>query len=164
MAVLAILRANDPRLRRKARRVSSFESSLARLIEDMVETMRATGGVGLAATQVGIPLRVAVIEVPGQEVIVLVNPEIVRRSGERAVEEGCLSLSGYRGQISRSEKVTVKARDRQGKEFRVRGEGLLAQALEHELDHLNGVLYFDHLESRDQLYRIEAKEAEPEGA
>ena len=100
----------------------------------------------------------AVIEIPEEEPIVLINPEIVRKSGERMVEEGCLSIPGYRGEIKRSVSVTVKGRDRQGKEVRLKATELLAQALEHEIDHLNGVLYIDHLESPDKLYRIEPEE------
>jgi len=114
--------------------------------------------VGLAAPQVGISLRIAVIGLPDEEPIVLVNPEIVKRSGERVLEEGCLSIPGYRGEIKRSVSVIVKARDRSGKETRIKGTELLAQVLEHELDHLNGVLYIDHLESTDELHKIEPEE------
>ena len=115
--------------------------------------MRANSGVGLAAPQIGVPLRIAVIEMPGEEVITLINPQIVKRQGERAVEEGCLSVPGYQGEIKRSVMVKVKAQDRQGGEIRIKGEGLLAQALEHETDHLNGTVYIDHLESPDKLWR-----------
>jgi len=122
----------------------------------MIDTMRAATGVGLAAPQIGVSLRIAVIELPGEEVITLINPEIIKRIGERVVEEGCLSVPGYRGEIKRSAVVKVKAQDREGKEFRLKGEELLAQALEHELDHLNGVVYIDHLDSPDKLFKIEA--------
>ena len=158
MAVLSICFVPDPVLRRRAKRVSSLDGSIQRLIDDMLETMPAASGVGLAAPQVGVSLRIAVIRLTDEDPIVMVNPEIVRRSGERTVTEGCLSVPGYRGEIRRSVSVTVKARDRKGKEFRVKGTDLLAQALEHELDHLNGVLYLDHLESPDVLYEIEAEE------
>ncbi|MDP2951935.1 MAG: peptide deformylase [Chloroflexota bacterium] len=161
MAVLPILSADDPKLRRRAKRVTSLGPSLQRLIDDMIETMHHASGVGLAATQVGVPLRVVVIGIPDEEIMVLVNPEMVKRTGEREVEEGCLSLPGYRGQLKRALSVTVKGKDRQGREIRVKGAELLAQALEHELDHLNGVLYFDRLENRDKLYKIEpAKEGQ----
>lgn len=130
----------------------------------MIETVRAAPGVGLAAPQVGVPLRVIVIEIPGEEVRVIINPEIIRRVGERWVTEGCLSVPGYRGEIKRSVKVVVKGRDCQGTEIRLKGEELLAQALEHEIDHLNGVLFIDHLESQDKLYEIEPeKEVSEEG-
>ena len=158
MAVLSICFVPDPVLRRRAKRVSSLDGSIQRLIDDMLETMPAASGVGLAAPQVGVSLRIAVIRLTDEDPIVMVNPEIVKRSGERTVTEGCLSVPGYRGEIRRSVSVTVKARDRKGKEFRVKGTDLLAQALEHELDHLNGVLYLDHLESPDVLYEIEAEE------
>jgi peptide deformylase len=158
VAVLSICFAPDPVLRRRAKRVSSLDGSIQRLIDDMLETMPAASGVGLAAPQVGVSLRIAVIGLADEDPIVMVNPEIVKRSGERTVTEGCLSVPGYRGEIRRSVSVTVKARDRKGKEFRVKGTDLLAQALEHELDHLNGVLYLDHLESPDTLYEIEAEE------
>jgi peptide deformylase len=162
MAVLPMVTYPDPVLRRKAVRVTRIDGSIGRLIDDMVETMHETGGVGLAAPQVGIPLRVAVIELPGEETIVLVNPKIVKRSGERQVEEGCLSLPGYRGEIQRSVKVTAKGLDRDGREIRVKGEGLLAQALEHEIDHLNGTIYIDHLEGIDKLFSVEPDAETPE--
>jgi peptide deformylase len=128
----------------------------------MIETMKAAPGLGLAAPQVGIPLRVIVIELPGKEPFALINPELVRRSGEREVIEGCLSVPGYRGNIKRSLSVTVKGQNRQGKQVRMKAKELLAQVLEHEMDHLNGVLYIDHLESRDKLYHIEP-EVEAQG-
>ena len=151
MAILPMVDYNNPVLRQKAKRVSSIDGAIAQLIDDMVETMREVGGVGLAAPQIGVPLRIAVIELPDEEIIVLVNPKIVKRSGERQIEEGCLSIPGYRGEIQRSEKVTVKGLDRFGREIRIKGEGLLAQAVEHELDHLDGTLYIDHLERKDKL-------------
>lgn len=156
MAILPMVDYNNPVLRQKAKRVSSIDGAIGQLIDDMVETMREVGGVGLAAPQVGVPLRIAVIELPDEEIIVLVNPKIVKRSGERQIEEGCLSIPGYRGEIQRSEKVTVKGLDRFGREIRIKGDGLLAQALEHELDHLDGTLYIDHLESIDKLTPVTA--------
>jgi peptide deformylase len=156
MAIFPMVDYNNPVLRQKAKRVSGIDGAIAQLIDDMVETMREVGGVGLAAPQIGVPLRIAVIELPDEEIIVLVNPKIVKRSGERQIEEGCLSIPGYRGEIQRSEKVTVKGLDRFGREIRIKGEGLLAQALEHELDHLDGTLYIDHLESIDKLTPVTA--------
>jgi len=153
--------------------VAKIDASIQRLIDDMIDTMHAAGGVGLAAPQVGRALRIIVIEVPPpetdppqveeREVIVLVNPQIVRRSGERQVTEGCLSVPGYWGEISRSEKVVAKGLNREGREVRIKGEDLLAQALEHEFDHINGVLYIDHLESLDQLMKIEPEQEEESG-
>jgi peptide deformylase len=160
MAILPVLSLDNPVLRQKAKRVPAIDGSIQRLIDDMIETMRDTSGVGLAAPQIGKSLRVIVIELPEEEPFALINPEVVRRSGEREVIEGCLSVPGYQGQIKRSLSVTVKGQDRQGKKVRIKAEGLLAQALEHEIDHLNGTLYIDHVESADNLYRIEPGEAE----
>lgn len=156
MAVRPILTHPNPLLRKKSKRVRSVDRSVQQLIDDMIDTMHDAGGVGLAAPQIGVLLRVVVIELPEEEVMALVNPEIVKRQGEREVEEGCLCVPGYRGEIKRSEKVTAKGLDRHGKEIRIKGEGLLAQALEHETDHLRGLLYIDHLESTDKLHRLES--------
>ena len=162
MAVLPILKHPDPVLRRKAKRVSHVDESLNRLIDDMIETMYQASGAGLAAPQVGVSLKIAVIGIPDEEVIVLVNPELVKKSGERVVIEGCLSVPGYRGEIKRAEKVTVKALDRNGKAFRIKADDLLAEVLEHEIDHLNGILYIDHLESPEKLEKIEMDDDTPE--
>lgn len=159
MAVLPIRTLPDPALRQKAKRVRNIDGSINRLINDMIETMHAEPGrAGLAAPQVGVPLRVIVIDQPEAEDIVIINPEIVRRKGERILDEGCLSFPGYFGQVTRAEKVTVKGRDRTWKEVRIRADGLLAQVLEHEIDHLNGTLYVDHLGSMDELQKIEPEE------
>ena len=160
MAVLPIRTLPDPVLRQKAKRVRNVDGSIKKLIADMRETLHADPGrVGLAAPQVGVSLRVVVICLPDEEDIILINPEIVRRKGERVVTEGCLSVPGYFAEIDRAESVTAKARDASGKEIRVKGEGLLAQALEHEVDHLNGRLYIDHLESLDELRRVGDEES-----
>ncbi len=162
MAVRPILSHPDPLLRQTSKRVRNVDQAIRELIDDMIDTMHESQGVGLAAPQIGVLLRVIVIHLPDEEVLALVNPEIVKRSGERVVEEGCLCVPGYRGEIKRSEKVTAKGLDRWGKEVRVKGEGLLAQALEHETDHLKGMLYIDHLESPDKLYRLEENTETPE--
>ncbi len=160
MAIIPIRVAPDPVLRQKAKRVRSIDGSIHRLISDMIETMHDAPGIGLAAPQIGIPLRVIVIGIPEQEEIALINPQIVRRKGERVINEGCLSIPGYIGQLKRSEAVTVKGRDPNGKEIRIKADELLAQALEHEIDHINGVLYIDRLESIDDLRKIEPEETE----
>ncbi len=147
--------SSDSVLRQKAKRVPTVDGSIQRLIDDMIQTMRQTNGVGLAAPQVGVSLRVVVLQMPGEEPITIVNPQIVKRSGEREVIEGCLSVPGYYGEIKRSVSVTVKGWDRQGKAIRIKATGLMAQALEHELDHLNGILYIKHIESQDKLHKIE---------
>ena len=153
MAIRPILTAEAPILRERTKKVSTFDASLHRLLEDMLETMRDAPGVGLAANQIGVPLQVAVIEVD-DKVTELVNPQIVKTSGEQLDWEGCLSIPGYVAEVSRSAKVTVKARDRHGREFRVKGEELFARALQHEIDHLNGTLYIDHVESLEELVRV----------
>jgi peptide deformylase len=160
MAVLQIRTLPDPVLRQKAKRVTKIDGSIHKLIDDMIDTMRAASGAGLAAPQIGVSLRIAVIELPEEEVITLINPQVIKRIGERILEEGCLSVPGYRGEIKRAVTVKVKAQDRQGKEFRLKGEELLAQALEHEIDHLNGILYIDHIESPEKLFKIIKEEEE----
>ena len=156
MAVLPIRTVPDPILRQKTKRVSSIDKSVKKLIADMLETLHADPGrVGLAAPQVGISLRIAIICLPEQEDIILINGEIVRQKGKRLVTEGCLSIPGYVGQLYRAESVTVKGLDINGKVIRIKAEGLLSQALEHEIDHLNGTLYVDRLENPDALRKIE---------
>jgi peptide deformylase len=153
MVVRRILTADEPILREKTKRVAEFDASLHRLLDDLLETMREAPGIGLAANQVGVPLQVAVIEIEGK-VTELINPKLVRRSGSVVDWEGCLSIPGFVAEVERAEKVTVKARDRNGKEFRVKGDELLGRALQHEVDHLNGVLYIDYLESLEELVRV----------
>jgi len=160
MAIIPIHVVPDPVLRQKSKRVRSIDESIHRLIDDMCETMHSAGGVGLAAPQLGTLLRVIVLGMPEEEDIVLINPEIVRRKGERVVDEGCLSIPGYIGQIKRAESVRVKGRDQNGKEIRIKASELLAQALEHEIDHLNGVLYIDYLDSMDKLRKLEPEEVQ----
>lgn len=154
MAVLKIRTLPDPVLRQKARKVNKIDGSIQKLIDDMIDTMHTNAGVGLAAPQIGVSLCIAVIEIPGEEVITLINPEIIKRQGERMVQEACLSVPGYQGEIKRAVTVKVKAQDRQGKEFRLKGEELLAQALEHEIDHLDGTVYVDHIEGPDKLWKL----------
>jgi peptide deformylase len=163
MAVLTLCSRHDPVLRKKAKKVSNIDGSIQRIIDDMIDTMKAASGVGLAAPQVGISLRLAVIEIPGDDIVVLVNPEIIKRGGERLLSEACLSVPGYCGEIKRAVWVKVKAQDRYGHKIRLKGEELLAQALEHEIDHLNGTLYIDHLESQDKLQKAQPKEKSQEG-
>jgi peptide deformylase len=161
MAVLPIRTVPDPILRKKTKRVTTIDKSIKKLIADMLETLHADAGrVGLAAPQVGVSLRVTVIGIPDEEDIILINGDIVRRKGKRLVSEGCLSIPGYVGQLYRAEAVTAKGLDLKGKEIRIKGEGLLSQALEHEIDHLNGVLYIDRLASPDTLRKIEPEDLE----
>jgi peptide deformylase len=161
MAVLPIRTVPDPVLRQKTKHIRAIDKSVKKLMADMQDTLHAEEGrVGLAAPQVGVSLRAAVICLPGEEDIILINPEIVRKKGERTVTEGCLSIPGYIGQIKRAESVTAKRQDINGKEIRIKATELLAQALEHEIDHLDGVLYVDHLEDPDDLRQIGAEDIE----
>jgi peptide deformylase len=155
MAILRIRIFLDyPVLRQKAKRVSAIDKSIQRLIDDMIETMQQANGVGLAAPQVGVPLRVIVIQMPGEQPVAIVNPEIVERTGEQEVTEGCLSVPNHIGELKRSAKVTVKGRDRTGKRIKIKAAGLMAEALEHEIEHLNGILYIDHAEIQGKLYQV----------
>jgi peptide deformylase len=157
MAVLQIRTLPDPVLRQKAKRVNKIDDSIQKLIDDMIDTLHADPNrAGLAAPQVGVLLRVAVIEVPEHELITMINPEIVKKEGDRIVQEGCLSVPGCFGEIKRAVTVKVKAQNRYGKEFRLKAQGLLAQALEQEIEHLDGILYIDHLESPEKLFETEA--------
>ena len=160
MAIIPIRVVPEPVLRQKSKRVRVIDGSIKKLIGDMIETMHYFHAAGLAAPQVGVPLRVIVFGIPGEEDLALINPKVVRRTGERLVDEGCMSVLGYRGEIKRAEKVTVKGLNRDGKEIRIKADGLLAEALEHEIDHLNGVLYIDYLESMDKLRKIEPEEVQ----
>lgn len=157
VAIVPIRRAGDPVLRQRARRVRARDSSIPKLVEDLFETMYDAPGVGLAAPQIGIPLQVIVLDTPPAEPFALLNPQIVKRSGERRLQEGCLSVPGFRGEITRSVKVLVKGIDPgTGREVRIRAENdLLAEALEHEIDHLNGILYLDYLDGPDALQPVE---------
>jgi peptide deformylase len=162
MAVRPIVYIPDPVLRRTATRVPGIDGSIRELIRDMIDSMHAANGVGLAAPQIGVSLRVIVIGMPDEEPFALVNPEIVKKSGHRLAPEGCLSVPGYRvEEMSRSALVIAKGIDPEsGKEVRIKSrDDLLAQALEHEIDHINGILYIDHLPSLDVLVKIEPEEA-----
>jgi len=149
MAVLEIKKYPDRILREKTSPVTDFGPSLQRLIDDMIETMYAAPGVGLAANQVGVAKQLLVVDVSTKEksapLIVLVNPEIIHSEGESAIEEGCLSLPDYTTVIRRAERVRVRGLDRKGRVLEIEGEGLLARALQHEIDHLNGKLIIDRI-------------------
>lgn len=147
MAIRKILYLPDARLRAVAKPVETFDEQLQVLIEDMFDTMYNARGVGLAASQIGIGLRLSVIDVVGdkQEQLVIVNPEIVRSEGEKEFEEGCLSVPGAYDKVIRAEKVTVNALDRHGQPITIEADGLLAECLQHEIDHMNGKLFVDLL-------------------
>jgi peptide deformylase len=159
VTVLDIRLVPDPVLRRKARPVKVIDDSVRKLARDMIETMQAAPGVGLAANQVGVLLRVATIQMPGEEPFVMINPVITHREGTRTVEEGCLSVPGYVGTVERSVLVRARYLDENSSRQRVAAQELLAQAIEHEVDHLNGILYLDHLKSHEDLRRAGVDEA-----
>jgi len=149
MAVLDIKKYPSPVLKKKAAPVSVFDEALQQLIDDMVETMYAAPGVGLAAPQVGVSKRLAVIDISSRDekypLIVLINPSIVRSDGEIEFEEGCLSIPEYTAKIRRSENLIVRAHDREGTEVEIEADGLLAIAFQHEIDHLDGLLLIDRI-------------------
>ncbi|MBI4220202.1 MAG: peptide deformylase [Chloroflexi bacterium] len=151
MAILQIRVVPDPILRRKARPVKTIDDSVRKLVRDMIETMEAAPGVGLAANQVGVLLRIVTLQMPDEPPFVMINPLITHREGTRTVEEGCLSVPGYVGTIERSVLVRARYVDENSSKHRVEARELLAQAIEHELDHLNGILYLDHLKSHEDL-------------
>jgi peptide deformylase len=164
MSVRPILTLGDPRLRMRGEPVTSFGRPLHVLLDDLVATMRAAPGVGLAAPQVGEPVAACVIEV-GDRLLELVNPQIVRASGDERDLEGCLSVPGYFAYVTRREHVWVVAQDRKGRRIKAAGVGLLARAMQHELDHLQGKLFIDYLESLDELIPVRAEDdGEDEGA
>src|SRR5579885_1916757 len=154
-----IVKYGDPVLETPARPVTKFDVELEELAEDMFATMYAAQGVGLAAPQIGKSLRLTVIDVTGgknpEAKIVMANPEITHAEGEKREEEGCLSIPGFRGYVVRPHFVTVRAQNTKGEEFEVRGEDFLARALCHEIDHLNGILFLQHLSmlKRDLIKR-----------
>lgn len=157
--IYPVVKYGNPVLEKPAEKVRDFDDSLRKLVEDMFESMYAAHGVGLAAPQIGISKRLAVIDVSFKEdpkaKLVLVNPEIIRTEGKQRGSEGCLSLPEFREEVTRPLRVTVRAQDAAGKHFEANGEELLARALMHETDHLNGKLYISHISAlkRDLIKR-----------
>lgn len=162
MAVLDIVTVGDPRLRQRSRPVRQITPQLLQLIDDMIETMYARDGVGLAAVQVGELLRLIVVEVPEDENIpdsgelyVVLNPEIVKTSRQTEVgREGCLSVPGFVGEVERAAEVSVRGLDVRGKPLRLRLRGYLARVFQHEIDHCDGVLYIDKLTAPDRIWEV----------
>ena len=157
--IYAVVKYGDPVLEKPAAPITTFDAELAELAEDMFATMYSAQGIGLAAPQVGKSIRIAVVDVTSgknpEAKIVLVNPQVVAAEGEKREEEGCLSIPGFRGYVIRPHFVTVKAQDVKGESFEIRGEDLLARAFCHEIDHLNGILFLQHLSmlKRDLIKR-----------
>lgn len=176
MSILEILKYPDPSLKTKAKPVSRIDEETRKLISVMIETMYFARGIGLAATQVGADKRIAVLDVPtehgtgvrgqgaGENLIVLINPEIVAHEGETKYEEGCLSVPGFTADVKRFATVVVKGLDKNGKDLEINAEELLAIALQHEIDHLDGILFIDRLSKlkRDIIKRKIKKAIEDE--
>jgi peptide deformylase len=163
MSVKPIVLLGDPRLRLKGRPVDSFGKYIRELLDDLTETMRNAPGVGLAAPQIGEAVSACVIEVEGQ-LHELVNPRVVRGEGDDRDLEGCLSIPGYVAYITRREKVWVVAQNRHGKKIKIAGSGLVGRAFQHEIDHLDGKLYIDYLESMDDLIAVTPGDEEGESS
>jgi peptide deformylase len=171
VSVLTILEFPDERLRKKAQPVQAVDASVRALLDDMLETMYASKGVGLAATQVNVHKRVIVIDISERkdQPICLINPEIVAHSGTEEGEEGCLSVPGFFEKVRRAESVKVKALNRDGESFELQAEGLLAVCIQHEIDHLDGKLFVDYLSPlkkqriKKKLEKIHKLEREPAG-
>jgi len=166
--IYPIVKYGDPVLEKPATTITKFDAALAELAEDMFASMYAAQGVGLAAPQIGKSIRLAVVDVTGgknaEAKIVLVNPEVIHGEGEKREEEGCLSIPGFRGYVVRPQFVTVKAQDVNGKSFEIRGEDLLARAFCHEIDHLNGILFLQHLSMlKRDLIRRKIKKLKKQG-
>jgi len=172
MATRPIVFSDDPLLRETSRRVRSFDAGVQKLIDDMIETMREADGIGLAAIQVGVPERIIIVEVPvipddleeseeleeplETECYVVVNPELARASREKEEGlEGCLSIPGWVGEVERHRAITVEGLDREGQDMRIKAEGLLARVFQHEIDHCHGVLFIDHIEDPEKIWRVE---------
>ncbi len=171
MSVLEILKYPHPTLKKQSGTVTLIDEDVKKLISDMRETMYAAGGIGLAASQVGVSQRVIVLDVspvdPQQSFFALINPEIVSEEGEIEHEEGCLSVPDYQEKIRRSEKISVKGLSLEGNEIKIEGEGILAIALQHEIDHTNGFLILDRVSRlkreiyRNRLRKEKRKEERP---
>lgn len=173
MSIREIVTSPDPVLRQRARKVRSITKEVENLINDMIETMRAAPGIGLAAPQVGVSQRVIIVEVAEEsddpeappkpaKLHAVVNPEIVRHSPETNVaNEGCLSIPGYLGQVERYDSVTIKGLNRHGVPFRLKAKGWLGRVFQHEIDHLEGILYIDRA---TEMYRLEEQETQDERA
>jgi peptide deformylase len=152
----------EPVLRQKSKKVHRFDESVQRLIDDLVDTVHDAHGAGLAAPQIGVPLR-AIVTFVDEKLQIVVNPEIVEESEEEIeAEEGCLSIPGWYGPVQRKEKVTVRGQNRKGKSIKIKAEGWEARAFQHEVDHLNGVLFIDRMDDRSKLHKVESEEEEEE--
>jgi len=160
MAIHKVITAENPILRRKAKKIHRFDPSIQKLAEDMFETMHSARGVGLAAPQIAQSIRIFVAEFEDHKVA-MVNPEIVKAEGEVLGIEGCLSIPGYIGEnIRRAEKIVVKGQDVRGKSIKVNAEGWFARVLQHEIDHLDGILFLDRLDRPEDLHEVREEDEE----
>jgi peptide deformylase len=167
MAIREIITIGHPTLRQRARKVTKFGPELKQLIDDMIETMRAAPGVGLAAPQVNVPERVIVVELPADEeeglpaeLYAFVNPEIVKASRDKEEgQEGCLSIPGFTGEVERHIEVIIRGQDAHGKPQRIKAYDYLARIFQHELDHLDGVMFIDRVADPSKIHKITAEEA-----
>jgi peptide deformylase len=173
LSIRPIVLSDNPLLRKKSRRVRRVGPALQRLIDDMVETMRPANGIGLAAIQIGVPERVIVVQLPEDEedpksntLYAIINPELARKSREMEDGiEGCLSIPGWVGEVSRHHAVTIKGLDPQGRSVRIRAEGLLARVFQHEIDHCDGILFIDRVADSEKIWPVpEGEEEEAEAA
>ena len=154
MAIIPVRLAPDPLLRRKAKAVSIIDDAIRKLARDMIETLVDARGAGLSGNQVGVLKRIIALNMPDEDPYALINPEIIFQDGKRHVQEGCLSFPGYVGLVDRAEIVKATALTVDGQEKQITATDLLAQALEHEIDHLNGILFIDHVQAHDELWKL----------
>jgi len=172
MALLNILTDENPRLRLKSKKIEKFDKNLRQLAQDMLDTMEDAGGIGLAAPQVGALQRLIVIDIPaelefeGSQAFraVVVNPEIIKSSGEEVGEEGCLSVPGWYGDVKRYYAVTVRGRDVSGREVRIKTQALPARCLQHEIDHLDGIIFTDVIVDAASLHKVKPADEEEKTA
>jgi peptide deformylase len=168
MAVLDLVYEGDPRLRQKATKIRSVDDGLRRLAESMHETMHAEHGVGLAGPQIGVMRRIAVVHIPENYdedgapavTLTLVNPEIIRTYGRVYAYEGCLSVPGWTGEVPRAEAITVKAINLENRPIRIKAQKSLARAIQHEIDHLDGILFLDRVEDKSTIHRLQEEDHE----
>jgi len=170
MALRKVITVGNPILRQKAKKIHRFDSSLPKLVDDMFETMHANNGIGLAAPQIALLIRLFVVECEDEKTgqhykVAMANPEVIKAEGEQVGVDGCLSIPGYYGvNVRRSDSVVVKGLDVRGKPMRVSAQGLFAWALQHEIDHLDGVLYIDRLDRSDDLREVGSDDFAAEAA
>jgi peptide deformylase len=162
VAVRRIVQLGEPVLRQKAKKIHRVDPSVQQLIDDLIETVQHAHGAGLAAPQIGVPLR-AIVTYADEKMRIVLNPEIVEMSeDEIEQDEGCLSIPGWYGPVRRKARVTVRGLNRKGKPIKIKSEGFEARAFQHEVDHLNGVLFVDRMDDRSKLHKVESEEEDEE--